>query len=217
MITARLPMCFIAWPSPTVVVVLPSPSGVGVIAVTTTYFAFGRSASSSIASRRILARLDPYGSSRCSPMPICDAISGSGLAVAARAISRSDGKDMSSCCRLIFLSCIWSCPSSSPRPAESASVAHRDCSTIRVRSTVRNDEPDSRQASGEYSRRVRTSHRYVAVQRLTQPLVRDNGELRPARWDEALGRAADGFRTTRDTHGGQRDRASSPARSRPTR
>ena len=52
-----LPMCFIAWPSPTVVVVLPSPSGVGVIAVTTTYFAFGRSASSSIASRRILARL----------------------------------------------------------------------------------------------------------------------------------------------------------------
>ena len=42
-ITAFLPTCFIAMPSPTVVVVLPSPSGVGVIAVTTTYFALGRS------------------------------------------------------------------------------------------------------------------------------------------------------------------------------
>ncbi len=30
--------------------------------------------------------------------------------------------------------------------------------------------------------------------RLTQPLVRDNGGLRPATWDEALDRAAAGFR-----------------------
>jgi formate dehydrogenase major subunit len=30
--------------------------------------------------------------------------------------------------------------------------------------------------------------------RLTQPLVRENGVLRPATWDEALDRAADGFR-----------------------
>ena len=30
--------------------------------------------------------------------------------------------------------------------------------------------------------------------RLTQPLVRDNGVLRPATWDEALDRAAEGFR-----------------------
>lgn len=30
--------------------------------------------------------------------------------------------------------------------------------------------------------------------RLTQPLVRDGGELRPASWDEALERAAFGFR-----------------------
>jgi len=30
--------------------------------------------------------------------------------------------------------------------------------------------------------------------RLTEPLVRENGELRPATWDEALDRAADGFR-----------------------
>ncbi len=30
--------------------------------------------------------------------------------------------------------------------------------------------------------------------RLTEPLVRDGGTLRPATWDEALDRAADGFR-----------------------
>jgi predicted molibdopterin-dependent oxidoreductase YjgC len=37
--------------------------------------------------------------------------------------------------------------------------------------------------------------------RLTQPLVRDNGELRPATWDEALDRAATGFRTAVEKHG----------------
>lgn len=31
------------------------------------------------------------------------------------------------------------------------------------------------------------------LQRLTQPLVRDGGSLRPASWDEALERAAAGF------------------------
>jgi predicted molibdopterin-dependent oxidoreductase YjgC len=30
--------------------------------------------------------------------------------------------------------------------------------------------------------------------RLTQPLVRENGEHRPATWDEALDRVAQGFR-----------------------
>ena len=34
--------------------------------------------------------------------------------------------------------------------------------------------------------------------RLTQPLVRDSGELRPATWDEALDRAAAGFRKALD-------------------
>jgi predicted molibdopterin-dependent oxidoreductase YjgC len=34
--------------------------------------------------------------------------------------------------------------------------------------------------------------------RLTQPLVRDGGELRPASWDEALDRAAAGFRRAVD-------------------
>jgi formate dehydrogenase major subunit len=34
--------------------------------------------------------------------------------------------------------------------------------------------------------------------RLTQPLVRDQGELRAASWDEARDRAAAGFRKTLD-------------------
>ena len=34
--------------------------------------------------------------------------------------------------------------------------------------------------------------------RLTQPLVRDGGELRPASWDEALDRAAAGFQRALD-------------------
>src|SRR5229473_2095439 len=88
---ARLPMNESAWPKPTVVVVLPSPSGVGVIAETTTYLAFGRYASSSMASSRILATSYPYGSRRCGPMPILAAISGMGKRRARRAMSRSDG------------------------------------------------------------------------------------------------------------------------------
>jgi predicted molibdopterin-dependent oxidoreductase YjgC len=34
--------------------------------------------------------------------------------------------------------------------------------------------------------------------RLTKPLIRVNGELRPATWDEALDRAAAGLSTARD-------------------
>jgi len=34
--------------------------------------------------------------------------------------------------------------------------------------------------------------------RLTRPLVRDDGELRPATWDEALDRAASGLRRATD-------------------
>ena len=37
--------------------------------------------------------------------------------------------------------------------------------------------------------------------RLTTPMVRDDGRLRPASWDEALDRAADGFRAVLDRHG----------------
>ena len=40
-------------------------------------------------------------------------------------------------------------------------------------------------------------------ERLTTPLVRDSkdGELRPATWDEAMDRAAAGFRAAKDTRG----------------
>ncbi len=37
--------------------------------------------------------------------------------------------------------------------------------------------------------------------RLTQPLVREHGELRPASWDEALDRAAAGFQRNLREHG----------------
>jgi formate dehydrogenase major subunit len=38
--------------------------------------------------------------------------------------------------------------------------------------------------------------------RLTHPLVRENGSLRPASWDEAIERAARGFETVVARHGG---------------
>ena len=37
--------------------------------------------------------------------------------------------------------------------------------------------------------------------RITQPMVREGGELRPASWAEALDRAAEGFRTAIERHG----------------
>jgi formate dehydrogenase major subunit len=39
--------------------------------------------------------------------------------------------------------------------------------------------------------------------RLTEPLVREKGRLRPASWEEALDRAAGGFRQARERHGPQ--------------
>lgn len=42
------------------------------------------------------------------------------------------------------------------------------------------------------------SHEYT---RLTEPLIRENGELRTATWSEAVDRAADGFRAAVDRHG----------------
>jgi formate dehydrogenase major subunit len=39
--------------------------------------------------------------------------------------------------------------------------------------------------------------------RLTTPMVRDGGELRPASWDEALDRAADGFGRAIEAGGGE--------------
>jgi len=37
--------------------------------------------------------------------------------------------------------------------------------------------------------------------RLTQPLVRREGELRPATWEEALDAAAEGLRAAKERHG----------------
>ena len=39
--------------------------------------------------------------------------------------------------------------------------------------------------------------------RLTEPMVREGGKLRAATWDEALDRAAEGFRKVRAEHGGE--------------
>jgi formate dehydrogenase major subunit len=41
--------------------------------------------------------------------------------------------------------------------------------------------------------------------RITHPYVRDarSAALRPATWEEALGKASEGLRAVRDTHGGQ--------------
>ena len=41
----------------------------------------------------------------------------------------------------------------------------------------------------------------VGYVRLTEPLVRENGEFRTATWEEALDRAAAGFQRTLAAHG----------------
>ena len=46
-------------------------------------------------------------------------------------------------------------------------------------------------------------HQHRPMQRLTQPLVRQDGGLRPASWSEALERAASGFQRNKDAHGGR--------------
>ena len=55
---------------------------------------------------------------------------------------------------------------------------------------------------GAAPRRRRKGKTYAApLDRLTTPMVRDDGELRPATWDEALTRAAEGFARIRDEQG----------------
>jgi predicted molibdopterin-dependent oxidoreductase YjgC len=48
---------------------------------------------------------------------------------------------------------------------------------------------------------VRKQYRSEPYTRLTQPLIREDGRLRPAPWDEALDRAAAGFRRAVDAKG----------------
>jgi formate dehydrogenase major subunit len=47
----------------------------------------------------------------------------------------------------------------------------------------------------------RRNQQQIGYARLTKPLVRDNGVLREATWDEALDRAAAGFIRNRDRNG----------------
>jgi len=46
-------------------------------------------------------------------------------------------------------------------------------------------------------------HQYRPMQRLTEPLVRDNGVLREASWSEALDRVTAGFQRALDDGGGK--------------
>ena len=44
-------------------------------------------------------------------------------------------------------------------------------------------------------------HRFAPLPRLTEPMVRDKGELRSATWPEALARAAAGITKVKDAFG----------------
>ncbi len=58
------------------------------------------------------------------------------------------------------------------------------------------------QVQGTVPRRRRKGKTYAApLDRLTTPMVRVDGVLRPATWDEAVDRAAAGFAEIRDQHG----------------
>ncbi len=45
------------------------------------------------------------------------------------------------------------------------------------------------------------TQQFLPKKRLTTPLIRENGTLRPASWDEALDRVAGGFGKVLDEHG----------------
>ena len=47
----------------------------------------------------------------------------------------------------------------------------------------------------------RRKQQQIGYARLTKPMVRDNGVLREASWDEALDRAAQGFLRNREERG----------------
>ena len=48
---------------------------------------------------------------------------------------------------------------------------------------------------------MKRRNQQIGYSRLTKPLVRDNGVLREATWDEALDRAAAGFARNREARG----------------
>ncbi|GJM39238.1 MAG: hypothetical protein DHS20C19_26050 [Acidimicrobiales bacterium] len=73
---------------------------------------------------------------------------------------------------------------------------------MRYRSGMQNADAGATTAPGPRRRRKgRTYGR--PLDRLTTPLVRVDGELQAATWDQALSRAAEGFERIRDEHGGE--------------
>ena len=54
-------------------------------------------------------------------------------------------------------------------------------------------------------------------ERLTTPLIRENGQFRPATWEDAIARAAAGLAAVRDTHGPDAIAFLEPRRAAPTR
>ncbi len=52
-----------------------------------------------------------------------------------------------------------------------------------------------------YAAGMRTTGKKGRLPRLTEPLVRDGGKLRPATWEEAMTRAAAGVRESVGRHG----------------
>jgi predicted molibdopterin-dependent oxidoreductase YjgC len=62
---------------------------------------------------------------------------------------------------------------------------------------MNNSPRTPRAMTGARSRGRRSS----SLTRLTTPLVRENGILREATWEEAMSRAAAGFLQTREQHG----------------
>ncbi|NYH52089.1 formate dehydrogenase major subunit [Nocardiopsis arvandica] len=67
--------------------------------------------------------------------------------------------------------------------------------------TAHAHEPFTKKATNTKRGHMRSDDLSAPLDRLTRPLVREHGELRPATWDEALDRAAAGFRQGVERHG----------------
>ena len=73
---------------------------------------------------------------------------------------------------------------------------------LRQRFVMRYRSGMQNRTKGTVPRRRRKGKTYGApMDRLTVPMVRDDGVLREATWDEAMTRAAEGFAAIRDQHG----------------
>ena len=87
------------------------------------------------------------------------------------------------------------------------------CSALRYCSNVEYVAVDDSEANAQSApkgptrqglNRGNRRERYIKpTERITTPMVRENGELRAASWDEALARAAQGLARVRDQYGGE--------------